>query len=61
MKVSRILVKNFKSFEFMELDLQDFSVLVGQNGAGKSNTLLRKAKITADKDKALTIYQGMAL
>ena len=40
MKVSRISVKNFKSFEQLNLDgFQEFSVLIGQNGVGKSNLM----------------------
>lgn len=39
-KVSRIAVKNFKSFKELDLDgFQEFAVLIGQNGAGKSNLL----------------------
>ena len=40
MKVSRIAVKNFKSFKELNLDgFQEFAVLIGQNGTGKSNLL----------------------
>lgn len=39
-KVSRIAVKNFKSFEQLDLDgFQEFSVLIGHNGVGKSNLM----------------------
>ena len=39
-KVSRIAVKNFKSFEQLDLDgFQEFSVSIGHNGVGKSNLM----------------------
>lgn len=39
-RVSRIAVKNFKNFEQLDLDgFQEFSVLIGQNGVGKSNLM----------------------
>lgn len=39
-KVSHIAVKNFKSFEQLDLDgFQEFSVLIGHNGVGKSNLM----------------------
>lgn len=39
-RVSRIAVKNFKNFEQLDLDgFQEFSVLIGHNGVGKSNLM----------------------
>ena len=37
MNVSRIEIKNFKSFENVNVDLNDFNVLVGASASGKSN------------------------
>ncbi|MBD3181915.1 AAA family ATPase, partial [Candidatus Poribacteria bacterium] len=37
MKISKIRVKNFKSFRDMEIELGDLSVLIGANASGKSN------------------------
>ena len=37
MNVSRIEIKNFKSFEDVTVDLNDFNVVVGASASGKSN------------------------
>lgn len=37
--ISRIVVRNFKSFQRIELDLTPFSVIVGANESGKSNLI----------------------
>jgi len=37
MNISRIEIKNFKSFENVNVDLNDFNVLVGAHASGKSN------------------------
>ena len=37
MNISRIEIKNFKSFENVNVDLNDFNVLVGASASGKSN------------------------
>ena len=39
MKISRIEIKNFKSFEDISVDLNDFNVIVGKHSTGKSNFL----------------------
>lgn len=36
-KLKRIKVENFKSIKSLDLELRDISVLIGANGAGKSN------------------------
>jgi predicted ATPase len=37
MAISRVAISNFKSFSEVEVDLGDFTVLVGANSSGKSN------------------------
>lgn len=39
MKIRSIKVRNFKSFKEEKLDIQDFTILVGANASGKSNTI----------------------
>lgn len=39
MKIKTIEVRNFKSFKEEKLDIQDFTILVGANASGKSNTI----------------------
>ena len=37
MKIRKIKVTNFKSFKDIEVELQDFNILIGSNASGKSN------------------------
>ena len=37
MKLTRIMARNFKSFEHLDIKLNDFNVIIGPNAAGKSN------------------------
>lgn len=37
MKIKRIKVENFKSFNRLEVDLRDFNIVIGANASGKSN------------------------
>lgn len=37
MRITKIKVKNFKSFDNVEIDLGKFNVLIGANSSGKSN------------------------
>src|SRR3989344_5149672 len=39
MKISRVLVKNFKSFKSERIDFRDLMAFIGENNAGKSNVL----------------------
>lgn len=39
MKITKIIIKNFRSIEYAELYPTEFNVLVGQNNHGKTNTL----------------------
>jgi AAA15 family ATPase/GTPase len=45
--IRKILIKNFKSIESLELELGRFNVLIGANGSGKSNLLEGIALATA--------------
>lgn len=37
MKIKKLKVKNFKSFNELEVELKNFNILIGANAAGKSN------------------------
>lgn len=37
MRIRRIEVENFKSFDNIKIDMQDFNIIIGANAAGKSN------------------------
>lgn len=37
--INRILIENFKSLDYCELDVDMITLLIGENGAGKSNVL----------------------
>jgi putative ATP-dependent endonuclease of OLD family len=37
MKISKVIIKNFKSIEKAEFECNDFNIFVGQNNAGKTN------------------------
>lgn len=39
MKITKIIIRNFKSIEYCEIYPSEFNVLVGQNNHGKTNTL----------------------
>jgi putative ATP-dependent endonuclease of OLD family len=39
MYISYICIKNFRNFEFFEIKLNPFSIIIGENDAGKSNLL----------------------
>lgn len=39
MKIKKIAVKNFKSFNDIEIEFGDFNVLIGANASGKSNII----------------------
>ena len=39
MKITRIEVKNFKSFSDEILEIKDLTILIGANASGKSNTI----------------------
>lgn len=37
--IRSVIVQNYKSLEFIEIDVGTFNILIGENGAGKSNFL----------------------
>jgi putative ATP-dependent endonuclease of OLD family len=39
MKISKVLLKNFKSFKSEKIDFRDLMAFIGENNAGKSNVL----------------------
>ena len=39
MKIKEISIKNFRGIEDLTLQLNDFTVLIGKNGVGKSSIL----------------------
>lgn len=39
MKINNLAVENFKSFDSIDLDFENFNVIVGSNAAGKSNLI----------------------
>lgn len=57
-KLSRISIKGFKSIKSMELDLKNLNVLIGANGAGKSNfvSFFRMLNFMIDKNDGLKNY-----
>jgi putative ATP-dependent endonuclease of OLD family len=47
MRISKLSIKNFRSIENLELDLDALCALVGPNNAGKSNVLLALHRVLA--------------
>jgi len=39
MKIKKVAIKNYRSIKNLELDISDFSILIGANNSGKSNIL----------------------
>jgi AAA15 family ATPase/GTPase len=37
MKISKVIIKNFRSIENADFDCNDFNIFVGQNNSGKTN------------------------
>jgi len=37
MKISKIIVENYRSIQKVEVDIDKFSIFVGQNNHGKTN------------------------
>lgn len=50
MKLSRIKIKNFKSFEDVDVTFNDFNIIIGSNASGKSN-LIDAIKFMRDIEK----------
>ncbi len=45
MRVDKLSIKNFRNFRNFEIELQDFSLIIGENNIGKSNLLYSLALI----------------
>jgi predicted ATPase len=63
--VKKIKVSNFKSFKVLELDFDDFNVIIGPNASGKSN-FIQIFKFLRDiqdygLDNAISLQGGMEL
>ena len=55
MYISKIRLKNYTSFEELELDLNPLSIFIGANNTGKSNLLklFKFLKINLEIDKGI--------
>ena len=58
--LERIKVKGFKSIESLEVDLQSLNVLIGANGAGKSNFLDLFRLLSHIFRQRLQLFVGLA-
>lgn len=62
MNISRIEIKNFKSFEDICIDLSDFNVLVGASASGKSNFVEAfqfLKDVSEDFEKGINAHGGL--
>ena len=57
--LKRIKVKGFKSIGCLDVELQDFNVLIGANGAGKSNFLDLFRLLSHVFRKKLQLFVGL--
>jgi predicted ATPase len=55
-KLNRIIIKGYKSIKDCELNLKDINVLIGSNGAGKSNFISVFELLHKIQDKSLAGY-----
>tara|TARA_B110001454_G_C12701658_1_gene426809 strand:+ start:231 stop:1352 length:1122 start_codon:yes stop_codon:yes gene_type:complete len=55
-KLDNIQIKNFKSIKFLDLEMRNLNVLLGQNGAGKSNFINFFKLMNKILDKDLQLY-----
>ena len=60
MKLDRIAVKGFKSIREMELDLRPLNVLIGANGAGKTNFMAIFRMLNQMMQGNLQVYVAQA-
>ncbi len=60
MKLDRIRIKGFKSIEELDLGLEDLNVLIGANGAGKSNFISVFKLLNQLVEENLQLYVGRA-
>lgn len=62
MKISNIEIKNFKSFNDISVNLNDFNVIVGQSASGKSNFIeafMLLKDIAEDFDNGISNHGGV--
>ncbi|MCD6512239.1 MAG: AAA family ATPase, partial [Thermoplasmata archaeon] len=63
MSISRIEVKNFKSFKELKIDIGKFNVLIGTNASGKSNFVnifkFLRDIMTLGLDNAISLQGGV--
>ena len=57
-QISRIVIKGFKSIKECEVDLKNINVLIGANGAGKSNFISAFEMLQKVLSRDLTFYTG---
>ncbi|MCL2558786.1 MAG: AAA family ATPase [Treponema sp.] len=57
-RLNRIVVKGFKSIKECDLSLSNINVLIGANGAGKSNFVLLFEMLKKIMDKELAVFAG---
>jgi predicted ATPase len=57
-QLSRIIIKGFKSIKECEIDLGNINVLIGANGAGKSNFISAFEMLQKILSRDLTFYTG---
>ncbi|MGB0388703.1 MAG: AAA family ATPase [Ardenticatenaceae bacterium] len=60
LRLERIQVKGFKSIESLDVDLQSLNVLIGANGAGKSNFLDLFRLLSHIFRQKLQLFVGLA-
>ena len=56
LKISRIKINNYKSIKELDLELKDINILIGSNGAGKSNFISFFDFLTHEVEKNLELY-----
>jgi predicted ATPase len=57
-QISKIVIKGFKSIKECELDLKNINVLIGANGAGKSNFISVFEMLQKILSRELALYAG---
>lgn len=57
-KLKRLILKGFKSIKELDLEFGDINVLIGANGAGKSNLLSFFRMLNAIGDNGLQMFVG---
>ena len=63
-RITRIYIKNVRAIKYVDLELSPFTVLIGDNGAGKSTIIeclevLRKAAGASFFEQLYSIHGGL--